>query len=171
MNWINLLLGSRGRINRKMFLLGLLPVLVLLALAGLYLKMLTGILPRWADILIPALIKLEALHFFSRVSIKRMHDYGRSAHYLWLLFSPLLVTALFLAQQKFFPLKSYEGAVVIYTILISLAVIAFFWMLVEMTFLRGHTTDNKYGPTLYVDKDQKDGDGDGDKKEQTASEG
>jgi uncharacterized membrane protein YhaH (DUF805 family) len=146
MNWINLLLGSKGRINRKTFFVGLVPILVLFGLLVLYIKLLTGILPSWADILIPALIALEALHFLSRLSLKRMHDYGRSAFYQWYLFSPLIIVGLVLIQQKFFHLQSYEGAVLIYTVLISLAVIAFFWMLIEMMFRRSDEQENKYGP-------------------------
>ena len=145
MNWINLLLGTKGRINRKSFLLGLLPIALLFVLLVLYLKFLSGILPGWANSLIPALIALEALYFLANLSIKRMHDYGRSAHYLWLLFAPILFVAVFLIQQKFFPLPSYEGAVVIYTILVSLALITFFWMLIEMMFLRSHEQKNSYG--------------------------
>ena len=147
MNWINLLLGSKGRINRKRFLVGLLPILLLLALLVLFLKYLTGILPGWANIVIPLLIALEALYFLANLSIKRMHDYGRSAHYLWFLFSPLIIAGLFMIQQKFFHLQSYEWAVVIYTLLISLALIGFLWMLVEMVFLRSHEQDNQYGPS------------------------
>ena len=146
MNWNNLLLGSKGRINRKTWLIGLLPIFVLLALLVLYLKFLTGLLPGWANIAIPAAIALEALYFTARLSIKRMHDYSRSAHYLWLLFAPLIVAALFLLQQKFFPLQSHEGSVIIYTVLISLAFITFLWMLSELMFRRPDEHDNSYGP-------------------------
>ena len=146
MNWTNLLLGSKGRINRKSWWVGLLPILVLLVLVVLYLKFLTGILPGWANIMIPAAIALEALYFTANLSVKRMHDYGRSAHFLWLLFAPLIVAALFLLQQKYFPLQTHEEAVLIYTVLISLAIITCLWMLVEMGFLRSTSGGDAYGP-------------------------
>ncbi len=152
MNWINLLLGYKGRINRTSFLVGLLPVLVLLALLVWYLKYLSGVLPAWADILIPSLIALEALYFAANLSIKRMHDYGRSALWLGLLFSPLFVTIILFVQQKYIPLASYEGAVVVYTTLISLAMVCFLWMLIEMLFLRSHEQDNQYGPSPNAEK-------------------
>ncbi len=152
MNWINLLLSSKGRINRARFIFGLLPIAVLLTLVIVYLKYLTGILPGWADMLISVLITIEACYFFAKLSMKRMHDYGRSAHYLWLLFAPLLFVGLFFIQQKFFHLTSYEGAVVVYTIVFSLAVIAFLWMLVEMLFLRSDVNSNKYGPAPLAKK-------------------
>ncbi len=145
MNWINLLLGTKGRINRKTFIIGLVPILLLFALVYVYLKFLTGLLPRWADIALPTLIALEALYFTANLATKRMHDYGRSAHYLWLLFAPLILTVGFLFQQKFIALKTYEGAVVIYTILASLALLTFFWMLIEMLFLRSHEQKNRFG--------------------------
>ena len=145
MNWINLLLGTKGRINRKTFLIGLVPILVLLTVLYVYLKFLTGFLPRWADMALPLLIALEAFYFTANLSTKRMHDYGRSGHYLWLLFAPLILTGGFLFQQKFVPLKSYEGAVVVYTVLISLAMLTFLWMLVEMLFLRSHEQKNRFG--------------------------
>jgi uncharacterized membrane protein YhaH (DUF805 family) len=146
MNWINILLGREGRINRKTFLIGLMPILLLFALSVFYLKFLTGILPLWADALIPLVISLEGLFFLANLSLKRMHDYGRSAPYLGFLFSPLIVATLFLVQQKFITLKAYEVAVIAYTILISLAVIAFLWMLIEMLFLRSDEQTNSYGP-------------------------
>ncbi len=145
MNWTRLLLSARGRINRLTFLSGLLPVIFLLALVWFYLEKLTGLLPRWADILLPAAIALEALYFLACLAAKRMHDYGRPAHFLWLLFSPLIVTGLFLIQQKYFHLSSYEGAVVVYTVLFSLAMLAFLWMLVELIFLRSDQNDNRFG--------------------------
>lgn len=146
MNWINLLLSHKGRINRKSFMLGLLPVVLLFGLVFVYLKYLTGMLPLWADIAITAIIALEALHFLSRLAIKRLHDFGRSGHFQWILFSPLLVAAIFLVQQKFFHLQSYEWAVIIYTVMFSLAMIGFFWMLVEMIFRRSDEQANAYGP-------------------------
>ncbi len=146
MNWIHLLLGNKGRIARKSFLLGLLPILVLIGLLIFYLRFLTGILPTWANIVIPVLLAVEALYFTANLSLKRMHDYGRSAGWLLMLFSPLIVVAGFLLQQKYFPLQSYDGAVVLYTSLISLAFVGFLWMLTEMLFLRSHEKDNRYGP-------------------------
>jgi len=145
MNWNHLLLGTKGRINRKTFLIGLVPILVLFALLYIYLKTLTGLLPRWADIALPLLIALEAFYFSANLATKRMHDYGRSGRYLWLLFAPLLIMTLFLFQQKFVPLKSYEGAVVLYIILISLAMLSCLWMLIEMLFLRSHEQENRFG--------------------------
>ena len=139
-------MATKGRINRKTFLMGLVPILILFALLYIYLKYLTGLLPLWAEIALPTLIALEALYFSANLSTKRMHDYGRSGYFLWFLFAPLLFAALFLFQQKFVPLKSYEGAVVIYTILISLAMICFLWMLVEMLFLRSNEEKNRFGP-------------------------
>lgn len=146
MNWINLLLSTKGRINRKAFMIGLLPILLLVVLLALYLRLLTGILPNWADLVIPILIALEALFFFLNLSAKRLHDIGHSTFFLLLLVSPLFVAAGFFLQQKYFPLQSYEGAVVIYTMLISLGLIAFFWMLIEMFFRRSEEQSNKYGP-------------------------
>ncbi len=145
MNWIDLLLGTKGRINRKTFLIGLVPILVLLALLYIYLKMLTGFLPRWVDIALTLLIALEAFYFSANLATKRMHDYGRSGRYLWLLFAPLIFSALFLVQQKFIPLKTYEGVVVLYIILISLAMLSFLWMLTEMMFLRSNEQENRFG--------------------------
>ncbi|MCF6200417.1 MAG: hypothetical protein L3J67_13735, partial [Hyphomicrobiaceae bacterium] len=68
MNWIDLLLGTKGRINRKTFLIGLVPILVLLALLYIYLKMLTGFLPRWVDIALTLLIALEAFYFSANLA-------------------------------------------------------------------------------------------------------
>ena len=155
MNWIDLLLATKGRIKRRTYLIGLLPVLLLLALLTLYLRFLTGIVPAWANAIIPALIAVEALYFTANLSIKRMHDYGRSAGWLLLLFSPLIIAACFLIQQKYFPLQSYEGAVVVYTTLISLAFIGFLWMLIEMLFLRSSEQDNRYGPVAPRDQHKK----------------
>ncbi len=147
MNWIHLLLGTKGRIARKSFLLGLLPVLLLVGILTFYLRFLTGILPAWANIAVPALIAVEALYFLANLSIKRMHDYGRSAGWSLVLFSPLAVIAGFLLQQKYFPLQSYEVAVVVYTTLISMAFVGFLWMLTEMLFLRSHEKGDRYGPS------------------------
>ena len=150
MNWTNLLLGTKGRIARKTYIIGLLPVLVLFTLLVLYLRYLTAFLPGWANIVIPTLIAAEALYFTSTLSIKRMHDYGRSAGWLLVLFSPLFIIAGFLLQQKFYPLQSYEGAVVFYTSAISLTIICFLWMLTEMLFLRSHEQENRYGPSPHA---------------------
>ncbi|MCP4934732.1 MAG: DUF805 domain-containing protein [bacterium] len=150
MNWIHLLLGTKGRITRKSFLLGLLPILALLGFLVFYLRYLTGILPAWANIIIPTLLTVEAAYFTANLSLKRMHDYGRSAGWLLMLFSPLIVVAGFLIQQKYIPLQSYEGAVVLYTMAISLAFIGFLWMLTEMLFLRSHEKDNRYGPSPHA---------------------
>ncbi len=147
MNWIHLLLGTKGRITRKSFLLGLLPILALTGFLIFYLRFLTGILPAWSNFLIPALLAAEVLYFTANLSLKRMHDYGRSAGWLLMLFSPLIVAAGFLFQQKYIPLQSYEGAVVLYTSLISMACVGFLWMLIEMAFLRSHEKDNRYGPS------------------------
>ncbi len=146
MNWVNLLLHTKGRITRKSFVLGLLPIFVLIGFVIFYLRFLTGSLPAWANIAIPALLAAEVLYFTANLSLKRMHDYGRSAGWLLMLFSPLIVVASFLLQQKYIPLQSYEGAVVLYTSLISLAFVGFLWMFTEMLFLRSHEKDNRYGP-------------------------
>ncbi len=150
MNWIHLLLGTKGRIARKSYLLGLLPILALIGFLVFYLRFLTGMLPAWANIVIPALLAVEALYFTANLSIKRLHDIGRSAGWLLMLFSPLIVVAGFLIQQKYFPLQSYQGAVVLYTSAISMAFIGFLWMLTEMLFLRSHEKDNRYGPSPHT---------------------
>ena len=146
MDWKYLLLSNEGRINRKSYLDGLLPVAALAGLLYLYLKFFTGILPTGADWLISGQIVIVALYLLSNISIKRMHDYGRSAVYLLHFYAPLIVAAIFLVQQKFFPLKSHEGSIVIYTMAVTLAVITFFWMVLEMFFRRSDEDANDYGP-------------------------
>ena len=136
MNWSNLLFSFEGRINRKAYLLGLLPVLVLFALLYLYASYLAGSQSTTINGIIMGIVALVALFFFTSLSIKRFNDIGRPAWFLGLLYSPLIIAAIFLLQQKFFPMQKHEAAVLIYTVLIVLAVTAFLWMLVEMLFRR-----------------------------------
>ena len=150
MNWTYLLLGQKGRINRRHFLLGLLPITLLLALVWLFLTRLTGLLPRWATIALPAIITLEALYFLACLSIKRLHDYGRPAHYLWLLFSPMIFVALFSVQQKFIPLQAYgllltKMVINLYIVLTLLVLLAFLWIFGEMLLRRGDPQKNRFG--------------------------
>lgn len=146
MNWIELLLSGAGRINRKTYLIGLIPVAILFGLLYLFLGYVAALLPGWGRLVIGGLLAVEALYFFAALSVKRMHDYGRSALFLAALFSPLFVVAAFLVQQKYFPLKTHEPSVVIYTILIVLAMVLFFWMLSEMLFRSSDEGDNGFGP-------------------------
>lgn len=145
MNWTTLLLSGRGRINRLTLLLGLLPVVLLLALVLVHQKYLTGLLPHWADIALSSVITLEALYFLACLAAKRMHDYDRPAHFLWLLFSPLILAVVMIVQQKYFPLPSYNWAARFYIVAICLVVLAFLWMMVEMLFRRGDEHENRFG--------------------------
>lgn len=135
MNWTNLLLSTRGRVDRTRFLIGLLPVLALLGLVYVYGRYVAGALPA-VDWLVMAAIALEALYFLVCLGLKRLRDIGRPLWFMAILFLPLLVAAVFLVQQKFLPTASHEMTATLYTAAIVLAMIGFLWILAELLFRR-----------------------------------
>lgn len=135
MNWTNLLLSTEGRIDRTRFVIGLLPVLALIALVYVYGGYVKGSLPA-IDWLVMGAISLEALYFLTCLGAKRLRDIARPQWFLVILYSPLAVAAVFLVQQKFLPLKTHELSVTVYTAAIMLALIGFLWILAELLFRR-----------------------------------
>jgi uncharacterized membrane protein YhaH (DUF805 family) len=145
MNWSDLLLNFSGRISRKAFLAGLVPILLLVG--GLYVFLnyaRAGLEMKW-QLLLGGFIALEAIYFLAALAAKRMHDYGRPTMFLALLFSPLLVAAVFLTQQKYIPLQNNEMAVVAYTLLIVTAMTLSGWMTAELIFRRSDEKANAFG--------------------------
>ena len=159
MNWTTILLNSKGRIRRVAFWLGLLPVGALAGLIYLYARFVSGALPGWVNMLVMALVAVEALYFLAMLAAKRLRDVGRPQVFIAILYSPLLVAALFLLQQKFMPFLPPKPLVPFYTVAITMAITGFFWIMAEMMFRRStdHDKDkDKDSSDNSKDKDEKD---------------
>jgi uncharacterized membrane protein YhaH (DUF805 family) len=143
MDWVNLLFGTEGRINRAKYWLAVLVYLLVWMVAG---AIVHAAAPRSIAPLANSLVALAIVVSGAFVVIKRLHDRGKLGWWLIPLhIAPgILLFGGFMMALMAIPLKSADALVAGY--LVSLAGLALFvWALVELACLRGTVGPNEYG--------------------------
>jgi uncharacterized membrane protein YhaH (DUF805 family) len=139
MNFVNLFISFKGRINRaKYWLAGLILFLIstvfnVLAYLAAY---------STATQTVNALVSIPLLIFLCAIAIKRLHDRNKSGWYLLLFYG--LPIVLFVASALV--VEAPGGPSIAAGVLALLSLIASIWTIIELGCLKGSIGQNKYGP-------------------------
>ena len=141
MDWRKLFFSIEGRLNRKPYwlaALALIAVVLAIGLGGaLVAAAMSGEAARWSVLVAVAIAVLVTLWPGLAISVKRLHDRGKSA---WWLLVFYLLPGILDGIQRLLPGEDI-GAV------FSLAAAAIsIWALLELGFLKGTQGANRYGP-------------------------
>lgn len=138
MDFIHLFTSFSGRINRGPYWIAIL-VLVVASLV-----LIPGIVMSFSNLgLFFVLIALFLLVYAASipVTVKRLHDRGKSGHYAWLIYAASMVGSFADSATRTGGQMSAAGLVVtLITIVIGL------WFFIELGFFRGTPGPNAYGP-------------------------
>jgi uncharacterized membrane protein YhaH (DUF805 family) len=135
MNFVNLFISARGRINRAKFWIA---ILVLAAVGVLFTAMVLLSGESKAAILINGISSLLIAASGILVGIKRLHDRNKSGWWILLFYvAPFVMLSIGFA--------GWANSVVV-TVLGLLALAFYVWSLVELGCLKGTIGQNKYGP-------------------------
>jgi uncharacterized membrane protein YhaH (DUF805 family) len=142
MNFTSLFTSFSGRINRAPYWIGVLILSVLSLIIGVGFVS-TLLSPGAGAGGLIALIVLGLLLFVASIpiTVKRLHDRGKSGHYAWLLYGSSVVGgAVDPWTQGTMQVNPFGMIVALVTVVIGL------WFFVELGFFRGTAGPNTYGP-------------------------
>jgi uncharacterized membrane protein YhaH (DUF805 family) len=137
---IHLLFGYEGRIGRLYYWLGLMAAWAITGLFAAFAEDATagtGDIGRYVAFVV---IVGTLVWIHSAVTVKRLHDRGRSAW--WYALYGLAPPALFVAATYFYTKNVLELA----SILFVLSIAGLIWVIVELGVLPGPAHPNRYGP-------------------------
>ena len=143
MNFGSLYTSFEGRIGRKQFWIGFIP-LVAVMLIILFLSLYAvGEQDLWVFRLNKFIVMLIFMYPLMALGVKRLHDRGRPGYVVIVFFIPWLlhqITNLLEITGDFTSLNSLDLVFFLVNLLISI------WFIVDLGFLRGTRNTNQYGP-------------------------
>lgn len=143
MNFGNLYNSFEGRIGRKQFWIGFIP-LVLVGAGILFLSLYAvGEDNLWVFRLNKFIIMLIFMYPLMALGVKRLHDRGKHGYAVWIFFIPWFlhqITNLLEITGDPLTLNSLD------LIFISINLAITLWFLVDLGVMRGERNTNQYGP-------------------------
>jgi uncharacterized membrane protein YhaH (DUF805 family) len=137
MNITSLFTTFSGRINRSPYWIGVLALAAAtIVLAGLFF---VAIFSSVTVLLIAAVLILLLTAASIPLTVKRLHDRGKSGHWAWLLYGSSIVGG-FADPTRMGQMNTFGMIVSLITVAIGL------WFFVELGFFRGTAGPNAYGP-------------------------
>jgi uncharacterized membrane protein YhaH (DUF805 family) len=141
MEWLARLLSFTGRSTRKPYWLTILPF-TLLAMTGGGLTMEGEEREAWMLVAMGVLLLIAAVFPMIAVSVRRLHDRGRSGWWLVLYWVIPMLFGSSAGEPAIVPLPHETLASVFNLLSIGLSV----WALVDLGFLKGEPRENRFGP-------------------------
>jgi uncharacterized membrane protein YhaH (DUF805 family) len=142
MSFGNLYTSFDGRIGRKQFWIGFIPLVVIMV-AILFLSLFaTNETDQWVFRLCKFVVMLIFMYPLMAVGVKRLHDRGKHGYVVWIFFIPW-----FLHQLT--NLSEITGGAELNAldlIFISINLAISIWFFVDLGCLRGERRTNQYGP-------------------------
>lgn len=141
MNFTSLFTSFSGRINRAPYWTGILILTALmLVLSLIFLTMLVSPSSGAGGLIALIVIGLLLWAASIPVTVKRLHDRGKSGHYAWLLYISSLIGGAVDPWTPAMQVNPFGMIVTLITVAIGL------WFFIELGFFRGTPGPNAYGP-------------------------
>lgn len=138
LDWKWVLTSFEGRLNRKPYWMAMLTIFTV-TIAVLVVSF--GLLPRIVGAPLMVVTVIAGIYVNLAISVKRLHDRDKSAHWLWLFLGvPFLLGAI----GGFLEASGSSAGLALVLNLIGTGISI--WMLVELGFLRGTDGPNRFGP-------------------------
>ena len=143
MNFGNLYTSFAGRIGRKQFWIGFVPLVVVMVVILFLSLYAVGETDQWVFRLNKFIVMLIFMYPLMALGVKRLHDRGRPGYAVLVFFIPWLlhqITNLLEITGDFTSLNSLDLVFHMVNLLISI------WFFVDLGILRGQRNTNQYGP-------------------------
>jgi uncharacterized membrane protein YhaH (DUF805 family) len=139
MNFTSLFTSFSGRINRARYWIG---ILILFALSCImWFGALTALIDGNIGLIVVLMVFGLLLFAISiPITVKRLHDRGKSGHYAWLLYGSSVVGGAVDPWTQTMQIDPFGMIVALITVVIGL------WFFIELGFFRGTPGPNAYGP-------------------------